>query len=507
LAVAGRRVHFDHSEVAMVSCDLGFGFPYTLKEVALAFQHMFAMFGACVLVPLLTGFSPAATLCAAGIGTICFHYITKRKIPVFLGSSFAFIPAVAQATSKYGDVGVQYAQFGVITAALLFGLIGALLYFVGPERITRLFPPVVTGSIIIVIGVGLTYSAINDVAALNDGPEGSTAHFYFTHQWVSWLIGLAVLAVILGVMIFTKGFLSMIPILIGMVSGYIVCLIARAAGVNVMDLSGIKNGPWLNVPYGRYYLPESMKAIGGIFQLPKVHGMTVLAITPLAIVTFMEHIGDITSIGSIVGLNYLEDPGLHRTLCADAVASALSGFLGGPEITTYSENVGVIVTTGNKEPRVIRLTCLFAIALGLIGKFGAVISAMPSPVKGACSVVLFGIIGAVGIRSLVEEKVDVTKQRNIVIIAVILSIGLGVNTATYAGGGVSGIPIKVGDETFGLSGLFIATLAGVVLNLVFPQDKVENGEEEKGEKGDEETRVDGELDELNEQVSVAEADP
>jgi uracil permease len=492
----------------MPDCDCGFGFPYNLKEVILAFQHLFAMFGACVLVPLLTGFSPAATLCAAGISTIIFHYITKRKIPVFLGSSFAFIPAIQQATSRYPEDGVAYAQMGVITAAILFGLIGVALYFVGPARVMKLFPPTITGSIIIVIGVGLAYSAINDVGALLDGEAGSTMWWLHRHQYVSWLVALFTLAVILGVMMYGRGFFSMIPILVGMLSGYVLCLILKAAGVNVMEWGPIVNGPWLYLPYGESYLPEKVKAVRGIFQLPKWHGMTVLSITPLAIVTFMEHIGDVTSIGTICGENYVEDPGLHRTLCADALASALSGFLGGPEVTTYSENTGVIVTTGNKDPRVLRLTCLFAIGLGLFGKFGAIIQSMPNPVKGACSVVLFGMIGAVGVRSLLEGGVSLTKQRDLVIVAVTLAIGLGVTTASYGGGGTSGIVVPVGGESFGLSGLFLCTVVGVLLNLVCPEvtdaemTKVVKGEAEGDEQEQErEKGRDGEgrkVDELGE---------
>jgi uracil permease len=365
--------------------------------------------------------------------------LTKREVPVVMGSSFIVIPAISQAFRDYGELGVRYAQFGIICMSILFMVFAILMYFVGAHRVTRLFPPAVTGSIIIVIGIGLAYSALNDIAALLPGAPGSSMSFYHTHSWASWLIALIVLSITLALMVSKRGFLSKIPILIGMVVGYVICLIAKAAGANTMDWGPIVDSPWLNLPWGQYYLPVSVSAVGGVFTLPAVHWTLIVSITPLAIISFMEHIGDMTSLSAICDKPLLEDPGVHRTLCADAVASALSGFLGGPEITTYSENTGVLIASGNKDPRLLRLMALFAIGLGLFGKFGGVVQAMPNPVKGAASLFLFGMIGAVGVQTLLRGGVDLSQQRNVIIIAVTVAVGIGVNTATYSAGGTTGI--------------------------------------------------------------------
>ncbi len=424
--------------------------PYTGKEVLLSIQHLFAMFGATVLVPLLTGFSPAVALVTAGIGTLAFHLLTKCKVPVFLGSSFAFIGSLSTIVQTEG---IPFAQGGIIIAGCIYCLMSIIVYFVGADVIKKILPAEVTGPIIIVIAMGLASVAINH--AFN----ASTAPGVFVFDPIMMAIALFTFVVIIAGMIFARGFFKIVPILIGLVCGYALSAILAACGVFTMNYDAIIEAPWFNIPY----------VTEGFFSLPKFSGTAIFAIAPIALVSFMEHIGDITTNGMVVEKDFFKDPGLHRTVLGDGVATLIAGFLGGPANTTYSENTGVLATTKNYNPKLLRLTAVFAIILGFIGKFGAILQTIPSPVMGGIEIILFGMIAAVGIRTLAESKLDFTNSRNLIIVGTILVIGIGLSAV----GG-----IKIGGS-FVLSGLFVATIVGILMNLILPRklDKATKGTE------------------------------
>ncbi len=429
------------------------------SDYALGVQHLFAMFGATVLVPLLTGMDPALALVSAGLGTFIFHLCTKFKVPVFVGSSFAFIAPVATIVATQG---VQYAQGGIIFAGLLYLIFALLAFVIGPDRIKRFFPPVVTGPVIIVIGIGLAYSAANDAFGIVRSFSGTTGTITSTLSVdpVSVFISLFVVVMVVIVSVFAKGFFKLVPILFGIVSGYVLCLLLMWMGVYKMDFSAIVNASWVNIPY----------VTEGFFTLPKFDLTAILTIAPIAIVTFMEHIGDITTNGMVVGKDFFKDPGLHRTLIGDGIATAFAGFIGGPANTTYSENTGVLATTKNYNPRLLRLAAVFAIILGFFGKFGAILQTIPAPVKGGVSLVLFGMIASIGIRTLAEANLDFAHSRNLIIVALILTVGLGVTIATYdpINFTSSGIPVKIGSINMSLSGVFLSVIVGIVANLCLP---------------------------------------
>lgn len=407
------------------------------KEFLLGFQHLFAMFGATVLVPALTGLNPLVALFAAGVGTLIFHLVTKGKVPVFLGSSFAFIGGVAAVTGIGTEAGVTkegiaMAGGGIICAGALYMILALLAKLVGEERIRSFFPPVVTGPIIMVIGLSLAPTAVNSASG-------------------NWWVAVFVILVIIGVMLFTKGFFKLVPILIGIVVGYVLCIILKVAGgPDLVTLSIVDQAKWLS--FGQIFSGE-------FFILPKFEWSAITLIAPVAIVTFVEHMGDITTNGNVVGKNFLVDPGLHRTLLGDGLATMFAGFIGGPANTTYSENTGVLAVTKNYNPATLRLAALFAIALSLFGKFGAVIQTIPQPVMGGVSIILFGIIASVGLRTIAQADLDFAHSRNLVIVALVLGLGIGVS----AFGGIT-----IGNVT--LSGLFIAALTGMILNKVLPKN-------------------------------------
>lgn len=401
------------------------------KEFLLGFQHLFAMFGATILVPALTGLNPLVALFAAGIGTIIFHLITKGKVPVFLGSSFAFIGGVAATTGVGTEIGVTTdgiakAGGGIICAGILYVILAIVAYFIGADKIKKLFPPVVTGPIIIVIGTSLAYTAINGAST-------------------NWLIAVVTLLSIIVVMLFTKGFFKLVPILIGIVVGYILSII-----FGLVDFTLVANADWTS--FGSMFRGE-------FFILPQFDITAITLIAPIAIVTFVEHMGDITTNGTVVGKDFFADPGLHRTLLGDGIATIFAGFIGGPANTTYSENTGVLAVTKNYNPVTLEIAALFAIALSLFGKFGAILQTIPGAVMGGVSIILFGIIASTGLRTLAEAKLDFAHSRNLVIVALILSLGIGIST-------VGGIP--VGNVS--LSGLFVAAVVGIVANLILPKD-------------------------------------
>lgn len=423
------------------------------KDYALGVQHLFAMFGATVLVPLVTGLNTSVALVTAGVGTLIFHMCTKFKVPVFVGSSFAFMSAIGAAVASKG---IPYAQGGIIVAGFVYLIFALIAYFVGPDKIKSVFPPVVTGPVIVVIGIGLADVAIKDAFGLSAGGEVLSAFQatgFNASSSVSVLIAAFTLLVVIACQMFAKGFFKLVPILIGLACGYILCVILHFCGIYTMDFTPVAEAAWINIPY----------VTEDFFTLPKFDTGIILSIAPIAIVTLMEHIGDITTNGTVVGQNFFKDPGLHRTLLGDGLATMVAGFFGGPANTTYSENTGVLATTKVYNPQILRIAAVFAIIIGFFGKFGAVLQTIPSPVKGGVELMLFGMIASIGIRSLAEANLDFTRSRNLAIVALILVSGLGIYM-------IGGIPVIVGEISINLSGLFVATILGVGLNLILPED-------------------------------------
>lgn len=425
------------------------------KDYLLSIQHMFAMFGATILVPLITGMNPSLALVSAGIGTLLFHLCTKGKVPVFLGSSFAFLGAISMVTMADGHVvpeNIPLAQGGIIVAGALYLIFSLIAYWVGPNKIKSFLPPVVTGPVIIMIGINLASTALNDVTGGVDLSKGVTGE-----GMLNLGIALFTLIIVIICTIFAKGFFKLVPILIGIISGYILCVILNACGIYHMDFSSIAKAAWINIPF----VTKDMNGVP-FMSLPKFDLGIILSIAPIAIVTLMEHIGDITTNGMVVGQDFFADPGLHRTLLGDGVATMFAGFIGGPPNTTYSENTGVLATTKNYNPLLLRVTAVFAIILGFFGKFGAVLQSIPTPVKGGVEVMLFGMIAAVGVRCLSEAQLDFTNSRNLLIPGFILVFGLGFNS-------LGGITIHFGSNSLNLSGLFIAVLVGIISNAILPE--------------------------------------
>lgn len=419
----------------------------TGKMVVLGFQHMFAMFGATVTVPLLTGLSISTTLLFAGLGTLLFHLLTKFKVPAFLGSSFAFIggylavaPMVKDASGKM--VGnkelLPYACLGVACAGLLYLVVAALIKIVGVNKVMKLFPPVVTGPIIMAIGLGLAPSAV-------------------TNCKTNWWLALVALGLVIVFNIFGKGMVKIVPILLGVIGAYLVAVVVgNGFGVESfkIDFSGVRDAAWIGNP-----VEWSSTVFGGVHDKPKAIS-AIIAIVPIAIATMMEHIGDISAISATCNRNYINDPGLHRTLLGDGLATSLASLFGAPANTTYGENTGVLALSKVYDPRVIRIAAYFAIFFSLSPKFAALIESIPTAVVGGISFVLYGMISAIGVRNVVEAKVDFSKARNTIIAAVILVVALGVT---------GGITFNVGSATINLSALACASIAGIVLNLIFPE--------------------------------------
>ena len=400
------------------------------KNLLLGVQHLFAMFGATVLVPALTGMSPAVALITAGIGTIIFHLCTKGKVPVFVGSSFAFIAGI-QIVMQGDPARIPYVQGGIICAGLVYVALSVIITFIGPERMLKLFPPVVTGPVIVVIGLTLAPSALTNASG-------------------NWLISIITLAAVIAVSIFARGYFKLVPILIGIAVGYassiLFDIIAHPAEA-LVNFTPILEAGWIS-PFWR---------IGDFFTLPKFELSAILTLAPIALVTFMEHVGDITTNGAVVGQNFLKDPGLHRTILGDGLATLAAGLLGGPANTTYGENTGVLAVTKVYNPFVLEIASVFAIALGLFGKVGAVLQTIPGPVMGGVSILLFGMIAAIGIRTLAESRLDFSYSRNLIIVALILVVGLGLSGGVSIGG-------------FQISGLFLAVVLGVIGNQLFPEE-------------------------------------
>ena len=413
------------------------------KTLVLGLQHMFAMFGATVLVPILTGLSVSATLLFAGIATLFMHLVTGRKVPVFLGSSFAFLggyAAVKAAGSAIGmtdRVSLVYACVGVACAGLMYLILALVCKVWGSKNVMKFFPPVVTGPIIIAIGLNLAPSAINNCTT-------------------NWLVAIFAIAVVIVCNIWGKGMIKIIPILIGVVSSYVLALIVDPA-VRAGVVEKVAGAAWFGLPFKGEYTVFGLLFSGNVNWQFMVSA--VITIVPIAFATMMEHVGDISAIGGTVGRNFIEDPGLHRTLIGDGVGTAIASLFGAPANTTYGENTGVLALTKVYDPFVIRLAAIYAIVLSFCPKFAALIEAMPSATIGGVSLILYGMISAIGVRNVVENKTNFQESRNVIIAALILGLAIGIS---YSAAGA----ISFGSISF--SGLAVASIVGIVLNAVLP---------------------------------------
>lgn len=430
------------------------------KMLLLGFQHMFAMFGATVLVPLLTGLDVATTLLMAGLGTLLFHCITKFKVPAFLGSSFAFLGGYAAvAPMKDGAANKEmlpYACLGVAVAGLVYLVLALIIKLVGIRRVMKFFPPVVTGPIIIAIGLGLSASAVNNCSA-------------------NWGLAFIALAIVIVFNIWGKGMFKIIPIFLGVIGAYLIAIIVgNVCGVEswAVDFSKIASEPWIGLP-----IHKEATILGVDWSNASLIISSIVAIVPISLATMMEHIGDISAIGATTGNNFIKDPGLHRTLIGDGLATSLSAVFGGPANTTYGENTGVLALSKVYDPRVIRLAAIFAIVFSFSPKFAAIVNSIPTAVIGGISFILYGMISAIGIRNVVESKVDFTKSRNVIIAAVILvttfgikySTGMGLTAPAADGSTIEGaVKFAIAGIEISLSGLAVASIAGILLNAILP---------------------------------------
>ena len=448
------------------------------KMLILGFQHMFAMFGATVLVPLLTGLDVATTLLMAGLGTLLFHLITGMKVPAFLGSSFAFLggygaiaPLAGNGTMTNAQL-LPYACLGVACAGIVYLVLAGLIKLVGAQKVMRFFPPVVTGPIIVAIGLGLAGSAVGNCQS-------------------NWLIAVIALAIVIVFNIWGRGMAKIVPILLGVVGSCLVAaLLALICGetitaadgaqyitvagnenmklFSVAALENFKSAAWIGFP-----IKWNQTVFGGVdWSNTSLVISAIVAIMPISLATMMEHIGDISAIGSTVGKNFIADPGLHRTLTGDGLATAIASLFGGPANTTYGENTGVLALSRVYDPRVIRIAAVIAAVLSFSPKFAALVNLIPTAVIGGISFMLYGMISAIGVRNVVENQVDFTKSRNLIIAAVILVCALGLGSVSFG----------IGSLTITLSALACASIAGIVLNAVLPGNDYEFGKNEDGDK-------------------------
>ena len=421
------------------------------KMLVLGLQHMFAMFGATVLVPAITGLPVSTTLLFAGLGTLLFHLLTKMKVPAFLGSSFAFIGgylSIVEMGKSYDLTASQslpYACIGVACAGFLYFVLAGLFKAFGAKKVMKFFPPVVTGPIIICIGLILSGSAIGNCQS-------------------NWWIALAAIVSIIICNIWGRGMIKIVPILIGVLVSYVL-----AACFGLVDFSAVKDAAWIGLPI---YKDSTAIAIADT-QNWEMLTTAIITIMPIALATMIEHIGDMCAISSTTGKNYLQDPGLHRTLMGDGLATAIASLFGAPANTTYGENTGVLNLTKVYDPRVIRIAAIFAILFSFCPKFAAIVSAMPAATIGGVSLILYGMISAVGVRNVVENNVDFSSSRNVIIAAIILVLGIGINY------GVEGGSIDLGFTK--LSALAIAALVGIILNAILPGKDYEFGKDPKGD--------------------------
>ena len=432
------------------------------KMLLLGFQHVFAMFGATVLVPTLTGLSVSATLLFAGLGTLLFHLITKRKVPAFLGSSFAFLGGYFAVNSLVSEFNaglaegatavnwIPYAGVGVACAGLLYVILSGLFKAFGPSKVMRFFPPIVTGPIIICIGITLANSAINNCAA-------------------NWPIALLALAIVVVCNIWGKGMIKIIPILLGVVGSYVV-----AALCGQVDFSKVADAAWVGLPF---QLSDTVFAFATDGVNSGLLASAIAMMMPIALATIIEHIGDMCAISSTVEKNFIADPGLHRSLLGDGLATAMAALFGAPANTTYGENTGVLALTKVYDPKVVRLAAIIAVLFSFCPKFAALVSCMPTATIGGVSLILYGMISAVGVRNVVENQVDFTKSRNVIIAALIMALALGINFSK-----AGAIAFTVFGIQISLSGLAVAALVGIILNAVLPGNDYVFGKNDQGDK-------------------------
>ncbi len=411
----------------------------TGKTLVLGVQHLFAMFGATVLVPLLTGLDVSTTLLFAGLGTLLFHMLTKGKVPAFLGSSFAFLGGYAAIAPVLADGSsnvemIPYACFGVACAGVLYLVMAALIKVFSVKKIMKYFPPIVTGPIIIAIGLTLSKSAIDNCST-------------------NWLIAVIAIVAVIICNIYGKGMIKIVPILIGVVVSYVAAIF-----MGEVDFTAVEQAAWIGFPI------RKEMTILGLFNEnfdPVLLVTAVITIMPLALATIVEHIGDISAISSTTGINYIKDPGLHRTLLGDGLATIVASVFGAPANTTYGENTGVLNLSKVYDPKVVRLAAVFAVILSFCPKFAALIQVMPSATVGGISLILYGMISAVGVRNVVENQVDFANSANVIIAALILVLSIGIN---YSAAGA--IVFAIGGVTFSFSGIAVGALTGILLNAV-----------------------------------------
>ena len=424
----------------------------------LGFQHMFAMFGATVLVPILTGLDVSTTLLFAGLGTLLFHLITGGKVPAFLGSSFAFLGGYAAVAPMLGEFQDQpnlemlpYACFGVLCAGLMYVILAALFKAFGASKVMRFFPPIVTGPIIIAIGLNLSSSAINNCTG-------------------NWWVAIVAIAIIVACNIWGKGMVKIIPILLGVIGSYIFAVIIDPA-VRANVAQNVHDAEWLALPIHMEH------TVIGLFMRDNLDGhlllTSVVTIVPLSLATMVEHIGDVSAISSTCNRNYIENPGLHRTLMGDGLATSLAALFGAPANTTYGENTGVLALSKIYDPRVIRIAAVLAMLFSFSPKFAAIISSMPGGTIGGVSLVLYGMISAVGVRNVVENKVDFTKSRNVLVAALILVLSIGIS---YSSAGA----LQLGPIS--LSGLAVGSIVGIALNAIMPGKDYVFGQDKQGDE-------------------------
>ena len=422
----------------------------------LGFQHMFAMFGATVLVPILTGLDVSTTLLFAGLGTLLFHLITGGKVPAFLGSSFAFLGGYAAIAPMLEDGSpnlemLPYACFGVLCAGLMYVILAALFKAFGASKVMRFFPPIVTGPIIIAIGLNLSSSAINNCTG-------------------NWWVAIVAIAIIVACNIWGKGMVKIIPILLGVIGSYIFAVIIDPS-VRANVAQNVHDAEWLALPI------HMERTVIGLFMRDNLDGhlllTSVVTIVPLSLATMVEHIGDVSAISSTCNRNYIENPGLHRTLMGDGLATSLAALFGAPANTTYGENTGVLALSKIYDPRVIRIAAVLAMLFSFSPKFAAIISSMPGGTIGGVSLVLYGMISAVGVRNVVENKVDFTKSRNVLVAALILVLSIGIS---YSSAGA----LRLGPIS--LSGLAVGSIVGIALNAIMPGKDYVFGQDKQGDE-------------------------
>jgi uracil permease len=410
------------------------------QKLILGIQHVLAMFGATVLVPALTGLNTSITLLCAGCGTLLFHFVTKKKVPVFLGSSFAFMGGIIAVIgeSRMGDPDflekLAAVKGALIISGLIYMIFAGLIKLVGYEKVNKLLPPIVTGPIIIVIGLRLSSVAIDSA-------------FYYDKEFSlkAVLVTIIVLTTVICISVFAKGIYNLMPILFAIIVGYIV-----SYPLGFVNLEPVNNANFISL------LDPSVKT--QLLLMPTFKLDAILAIAPIALVTLIEHVGDITTNSAVVGKNFMIEPGIHRTILGDGLATAFAGFFGGPANTTYGENTGVLAVTKNYDPSIIRMAAGFAIALGILGKVGGFISSIPTPVSGGISIVLYGMISSVGVRILINAKLNFGNSRNLMIASLIFVLGIGCNSIPVAG-------------TVTISGLALAAVVGMILAAILPEGK------------------------------------